>query len=178
MGDRDRERGQTIVIAAVGMSVVTLVLLLVVNLGGVMLTLGSVDNTLRDAARAGALGGAEERKGGVYLRKQDAMETAQTAFDTGAAQMSGWLAYDPPLAVQVINPPDGGCASFGGGGTCYRRPAIYLRSRITINVLLGAWLPVSFDLETVVVAGVGHPAIVSTPEPLETPIPIPTEIIP
>jgi hypothetical protein len=175
MRDREGERGQTIVIAAVGMGVMVLVLFLVVNLGGVLLTLANVNNTLRDAGRAGTLAG-DGQSGGLHLDQIAAADAAQTVFDVGIAQVSNWLASVPVLDVEVLNPPDGGCAVLGA--TCYRRPTVRLRTSITVNVLLGEWLPVSFDLETVVVSGVGHPATVSTPVPTGTPAPIPTVIIP
>ncbi len=173
---RRDQRGQTIVIAAVGAGVLALVLLLVVNLGGVLLTLTGVQNTLRDAARAGALAG-DGQGGEVYLDQTAAAEAAQAVFDVGAAQVSGWLADAPALEVEVLNPPVGACTAFGGGDTCYRRPAARLRTRITVNALLGAWAPVSFDLETVAAAGVGDPLTVSTPAPEKTPKPVSTEIV-
>ncbi len=176
MSIRRDQSGQTVVIAAVGAGVLALILLLVVNLGGVFLTLTGVQNTLRDAARAGTLV-ADGQGGDVYLEQDAAAANAQVVFDAGVAQVSGWLAGAPSLDVEILNPPDGGCTAFAGGATCYRRPAVRLRTRITINTLLGEWGAVSFELETVAAAGMGDPLTVSTPAPPDTLEPVSTEIV-
>jgi hypothetical protein len=153
-----------------------LVLLLVVCLGGVLLSLSDAQNVLRDAARAAALT-AGEQDGAARLDRDTAEGAAREVFDAGIAQVSDWLAGDPPLTVEVLNPPPGDCAPFAGGGHCYRRPAVRLHTHVAVRALLGAWGTVSFDLETVVVAGIGDPLALPTPGVVETDVPVSTEVL-
>jgi hypothetical protein len=153
-----------------------LVLLLIVCLGGVLLALSDAQNVLRDAARAAALTAAGQ-DGGARLDRDTAEGAAREVFDAGIAQVSDWLAGDPPLEVEVLNPPPGDCAPFAGGGRCYRRPAVHLHTHVTVRALLGAWGTVSFDLETVVVAGIGDPQALPTPGAAGTDVPVSTEVL-
>ncbi len=177
-GNLRDQRGQTIVIVAASLGVVALVLLLLISLGGVFLSLSNAQDVLRDAARAAALT-ADGQGGDLHLDQAVAERAAQVVFDTGLEQVSGWL-VDPgnaPLEIEVANPPPGACVSFAGGGRCYRRPAVRLRTRVSVYAIAGAWGTVSFDVETVVVAGVGDPAALPTPAPTPTSAPIPTVVV-
>ena len=172
------EGGQTVVVVAAGMGLAALVLLLLISLGGVFLSLSNAQDVLRDAARAAALA-ADGRGGELHLDRAVAEQAARVVFDLGLEQVSGWLVEpdEAPLEVEVLNLPPGSCASFPGGGRCYRRPAVRLRTRVTVRVVAGVWGAVSFDVETVAVAGVGDPAALPTPAPTTTPAPIPTEVV-
>ncbi len=172
------QHGQTVVILAAALGVVVIFLLLLISLGGVFLSLSNAQDVLRDAARAAALT-ADGQGGDLRLERAVAEQAARVVFDTGTRQVSGWL-VDPggaPLEIEVLNPPPGACVSFSGGGQCYRRPAVRLHTRVSVRVIAGAWGAVSFDVETVVVAGVGDPAALPTPAPTPTSAPIPTVVL-
>jgi hypothetical protein len=170
------ERGQTLPMAAVGICVAALLFLVVVSVSALLMTVSNAQDVLRDASRAAALT-ASDLGGGLRLDQTEADLAARDVFYTGIGQVAGWLenADTAPLSVEVLNPPDGGCASFGG--VCYWRPAVRLETEVSVRVLLKELGTVSFRLSTVSVSGTGDAGAAPTPHPDPTPRPFPTSVL-